>query len=59
MKNQQISLGLKRFFYGLAVFAFSASTVAFVTDPYLMLDMSLIILGIYLMVTGLSARRLG
>lgn len=59
MKNQQISTGLKRFFYGLGVFAFSASTVAFVTDPYLMLDMSLIILGIYLMVTGLSARRLG
>ncbi len=58
MKIKQNSPGMNKFFWGLGVFALSASTVAFVTDPYLMADIALIILSLYLMVSGLSARRL-
>jgi len=47
-----------RFFCGLGVFIVSASTVAFVTDPYLMADIALVILGVYLMATGLTGWRL-
>ena len=53
MKIKQNSATLGRFYWGLVVFALSASTLAFVTDPFLMADMGLIILGIYLMITGL------
>jgi len=50
---------MTRFFWGLGIFLFSAGTVAFVTDPYLMADIALIIVGIYLMVTGLTGWRWG
>jgi len=58
MKIKQNSPGMNRFFWGLGVFVFSAGTVVFVTDPYLMADVALIILGMFLMISGLSARRL-
>jgi len=57
MEIKENSPGLKRFFWGLGVFVFSASTVALVTDPYIMLDIGLIILGISLMISGLSAQK--
>ncbi|MFZ2450937.1 MAG: hypothetical protein WAW36_10500 [Methylovulum miyakonense] len=57
MKNEQNPASFNRFFWGLGVFALSASTVTLVTDPYLMADIGLIILGIYLMFTGLANRK--
>ncbi|MDD2722723.1 MAG: hypothetical protein PHH59_01700 [Methylovulum sp.] len=57
MKIEQNSANFTRFFWGLGIFAISASTVALVTDPYLMADAGLVILGIYLMITGLKARK--
>lgn len=54
MKPIQRTLGHKRFLWGLSIFVFSASTVALVTDPYVMADIALIILGILLMVSGLT-----
>lgn len=57
MKNKQYAINLKMFFWGLGVFVFSASTVALVTDPYIMADIALIILGMYLMFAGLTAHK--
>ncbi|MDO9106525.1 MAG: hypothetical protein Q7U57_16370 [Methylovulum sp.] len=57
MKIKQTPPNLNRFFAGLGVFVFSAGTVAFVTDPYIMADIALIILGMALMISGLFARR--
>jgi len=59
MNIQQHSANFTQFFWGLGIFAVSASTVALVTDPYVMADVGLAVLGIYLMVTGLKARKLG
>lgn len=56
MKIKQNSPSLNKFYYGLAIFLFSASTIAFVTDPYLMADFALVVIGISLMISGLSAR---
>lgn len=42
----------KRFMVGLGLFIFSATTVAFVTDSYVMLDISFIMISVYLMVTS-------
>lgn len=47
---------LNKFYYGLAIFLFSASTIAFVTDPFLMADFALVVLGIGLMISGSSSR---
>jgi hypothetical protein len=54
MKNKQ---HLKTFFWGLGMFIFSASTVALVTDPYLMADIALLIISIILMVSGLTDHK--
>lgn len=48
---------LTKFYWGLGIFILSASTVLFVTDPYIMADIGLIILSIYLMVTGIAERN--
>lgn len=53
MQDPKKRKNFKKFYYGLGIFLFSASTVAFVTDPFVMADIGLIILGIYLMVTRL------
>jgi hypothetical protein len=57
MQSLHTSQHKKRFFYGLGLFIFSGSTVAFVTDPFLMADMALVILGIYLMVSALMPQK--
>ena len=57
MKNNQTFFGKRRFFSGLALFAFSASTVLLVTDPYVMLDIAFIILSVWLMISGLMTRN--
>jgi len=58
MNTELDGKNMSRFFWGLGIFLFSASTVAFVTDPYLMASIALIIFGAYLMVTGLTGWRL-
>ncbi len=58
MNAEQNETGWRRFFWGLGLFAVSASTVAFVIDTYLMATIALIIVGIYLMFTGLTGWRL-
>jgi len=58
MNIEQNERSMARFFLGLGIFLFSASTVVFVTDPYLMADIALIMVGAYLMVTGLTGWRL-
>ncbi len=58
MNIEQNERSMTRFFLGLGIFLFSASTVVFVTDPYLMADIALIMVGAYLMVTGLTGWRL-
>lgn len=58
MSTQQNEKSMTRFFLGLGIFLLSASTVAFVTDPYLMADIALVIAGTYLMATGLTGWRL-
>lgn len=57
MQLLQTSRHKKRFIYGLGLFFFSGSTVAFVTDPFLMADMALVILGIYLMASALMPQK--
>jgi|GEM_PF-769641 len=57
MQLLQSSANKKRFFYGLGLFLFSGSTVAFVTDPFLMADMALVILSMYLMVSALMPQK--
>lgn len=57
MKFKQYSSGMKRFLSGFGIFLFAGSTVIFVTDPYKMADMALIILGMYMMVSGLTSSQ--
>ena len=59
MQNRSGALRLKRFYWGVGIFAVSASTVMRVTDPYLMADIALVFVGLYLMVTGLKPQLLG
>ncbi|MDD5276217.1 MAG: hypothetical protein PHR16_09055 [Methylovulum sp.] len=59
MKNKQNTLTLNKFYWGLAMFVLSTSTVLLVTDPFIMADVGLMVLGLYLMVTGLLSRKLG
>ena len=56
MNNHQSFSGKRRFFLGLALFLFSASTVLLVTDPYVMLDIDFIIVSVWLMISGLTTR---
>lgn len=58
MNSYQNVKSLSRFFWGMGLFVLSASTVAFVTDPYLMADIALILISVYLMFTGLTGRNL-
>ncbi|TSA41285.1 MAG: hypothetical protein D4R63_03710 [Methylococcaceae bacterium] len=57
MNDDKNSKGLIKFFIGLGLFIFSGSTVLFVTDPYLMADISLVIISIYLMVKSLMTYK--
>lgn len=57
MKNKQKSGTLTKFYWGLGLFILSAGTVLLVTDPFIMADVGLIVLGLYLMVTGLLSRK--
>jgi uncharacterized membrane protein len=57
MNDDKNSKGLIKFFIGLGLFIFSGSTVLFVTDPYLMADISLVIISIYLMAQGLMTYK--
>lgn len=57
MNDDKNSKGLSKFFIGIGLFIFSGSTVLFVTDPYLMADISLIMTSIYLMVNGLMTYK--
>ncbi|POZ50867.1 hypothetical protein AADEFJLK_03339 [Methylovulum psychrotolerans] len=41
----------------LGLFAFASGTVMLVTDPYKMADIGLIMLGLYLMLTGLRTPK--
>ena len=59
MKFEQYSSGMKRFLRGFGIFLFAASTVILVTDPYKMADMALVILVMYMMVSGLTKRQPG
>ncbi|MBT9099120.1 hypothetical protein [Methylovulum psychrotolerans] len=54
---QTLPKRFRRFFYGLGLFAFASGTVVLVTDPYKMADIGLIMLGVYLMVTGLRTLK--
>lgn len=56
MNDEQKPKNLTRFYIGLGLFLLSASTVMFVTDPFMMADISLVMLSVYLMVTGLSKK---
>ena len=47
----------KRFYYGLGLFALSASTIILITDPFKMLDLALMVLGVYLMTTAIVRHR--
>jgi hypothetical protein len=58
MNSYQNVKNLSRFFWGMGLFVLSASTVAFVTDPYLMADIALVLISVYLMFTGLTGRKL-
>lgn len=53
-KMQTLPKRFRRFFYGFALSAFASGTVVLVTDPYKMADIGLIMLGLYLMVSGLQ-----
>jgi len=57
MNSDENVKNLSRFFWGVGLFVLSASTVAFVTDPYLMADIALILASVYLMFTGLTGRK--
>ncbi len=59
MNDEQAPRKLTKFYIGLALFFLSASTVLFVTDPFIMADIGLLMLSVYLMVTGLKNRISG
>lgn len=59
MIDEQVPRKLTKFYIGLALFFLSASTVLFVTDPFIMADIGLLMLSVYLMVTGLKNRISG
>ncbi len=59
MNDEQAPRKLTKFYIGLALFFLSAGTVLFVTDPFKMADFALLMLSVYLMVTGLKKRISG
>jgi hypothetical protein len=53
MSDDQKARTLTKFYIGLGLFFLSGGTVMFVTDPFLMADIALVMLSVYLMFTGL------
>ncbi|GAB6141926.1 hypothetical protein JCM14076_26550 [Methylosoma difficile] len=48
---------LTQFYIGLGLFVLSGGTVMLVTDPFLMADIALVMLSVYLMFTGLVRHK--